>query len=47
MSALIAAVLVLLLGAAGCVMPLHKRSRAGIGLLRAVLTPCSLIACLL
>lgn len=37
MSSLIAAVLVLLLGAAGCLLPLHNRTRAGIGVLSQVL----------
>ena len=36
MTALIAAVLVLLLGAAGCVLPLRNRARAGIGLVSQV-----------
>ncbi|WP_428423513.1 proton-conducting transporter membrane subunit [Methylibium sp.] len=36
MSSLIAAVLVLLLGAAGCLLPLHNRTRAGIGVLSQV-----------
>ena len=33
MSSLIAAVLVLLLGAAGCLLPLRNRTRAGVGVL--------------
>ena len=37
MNALVAAVLVLLLGAAGCVLPLPNRARAGIGLVSQVL----------
>lgn len=44
MSALIAAAVVLLLGAAGCVLPLHNRSRAGIGLVSQVIATALVIA---
>ena len=44
MSSLIAAVLVLLVGAAGCVLPLHNRLRAGIGLLSQAIATALVVA---